>query len=349
MGTKDTVSNNSGLADELPNSIYSPYTVILDDFKISKYEISSELFYEFLIDYGKEIFDYDSNNVYETLLEWNNKDYFGYPAVSNYYYALSFCKWFGRKNGKKYRLPTEAEWEYVATGGDGRRYPWGNTYQTIDDSINHIQRVLISKYNKDVSPFGVNNMYGNVAEWVLDYYQYDAYMRNKRNNPICIDGEQKSSDNYYYPPNYVVRGQNFYNYDLNIIGEYIDEFATIKRRFSYWHRSYALTDYYYTIGFRIVEEIKKTNFSTLYGNVTYHYEFYKMKETVNVYLSPDESDKILSVLQKDEIVASSFILNNKRKSWLRIQTFEHEEYIEGKKMGDNGVVGWVELNKCIRY
>ena len=40
--------------------------------------------------------------------------------------ALRFCQWLSTRERKKYRLPTEAEWEYAARGVDGRKYPWGN-------------------------------------------------------------------------------------------------------------------------------------------------------------------------------------------------------------------------------
>ncbi|MFN2509753.1 MAG: formylglycine-generating enzyme family protein, partial [Chthoniobacterales bacterium] len=40
--------------------------------------------------------------------------------------AIKFCQWLSTRERKKYRLPTEAEWEYAAKGTDGRKYPWGN-------------------------------------------------------------------------------------------------------------------------------------------------------------------------------------------------------------------------------
>ena len=40
--------------------------------------------------------------------------------------AIKFCQWLSTRERSKYRLPTEAEWEYAARGIDGRKYPWGN-------------------------------------------------------------------------------------------------------------------------------------------------------------------------------------------------------------------------------
>src|SRR6266404_8733993 len=39
--------------------------------------------------------------------------------------AMSFCQWLSAKERRKFRLPTEAEWEFAARGTEGRRYPWG--------------------------------------------------------------------------------------------------------------------------------------------------------------------------------------------------------------------------------
>ena len=347
IGTDDYILSTSGTTDMLPSSIYNPKKVTITDFKISNYEISSELFLTFLEDVGRNRFDYDDTYTY--LVECNGQEYFGYLAVSSYYYALDFCKWLGKRDGKIYRLPTDAEWEYAATGGDGRMYPWGNTYKALGDKEDELgsSRVLITRFHNDISPFGIMNMFGNVAEWVLDYYQYDAYLSNPIVNPVCIDGTQKSIDRkYLYPPTYVVRGINKYYYSLDNIEPHVDDFATIKRRYPYWHR---LVGYppRTNIGFRIVEDINNGELMSIHGPVTYHYETYKTIEDADIFLIPNDSSELLMIIKGNEYFQSLFMFRDKNDSlWLRIQTFDHSEYTGGTKMGDDGVVGWIKLEYC---
>ncbi len=103
----------------------------------------------------------------------------GYPAVAmTQQAALEFCKWLYLKTGKFYRLPTEAEWTYVALKGgqqDGDEYSW--TVENSDDKYH----VTGSKKPNDLD---IYDMFGNVLEWTLDDWQDTPYATLK--NPWSI-------------------------------------------------------------------------------------------------------------------------------------------------------------------
>lgn len=95
----------------------------------------------------------------------------------NWHGAKSYCEWRGA------RLPTEAEWEYAAKGHDARKYPWGNE----EPEQRACWRVggktcQIGEHPKGDSPFGIQDMAGNVWEWIGDWYQ-DSYPGGSIDNP----------------------------------------------------------------------------------------------------------------------------------------------------------------------
>ncbi len=96
--------------------------------------------------------------------------------------CIRFVKRLNEISGEKYRLPTEAEWEYVARfGGEELIYSGGDLIDSvawfIDNSNQHLHEVALKSPNK----IGVYDMSGNVWEWCSDYY--DLYNANDSHNP----------------------------------------------------------------------------------------------------------------------------------------------------------------------
>ena len=144
------------------------------------------------------------------------------PAITmTHYSAQTFCQWLSLKTGRKYRLPTEAEWEYAARGGTDTPFFFEgnpkklssegfmkgifkpdttgiNTYAVYaGNSANRTQGPDAVKAN----PFGLKNMLGNVMEYCSDWYAEDAY-ESLQDGVIDPAGPKKGTE-------HVVRGGHY--------------------------------------------------------------------------------------------------------------------------------------------
>ncbi len=119
---------------------------------------------------------------------WNDPN-FSHPdqpvvAVS-WFEAARYCEWLSAETGAHYRLPTEAEWERAARGGqEGKAFPWGDDPPQSRPKyrerwINGPERV--AQYPPNA--FGVFNICENVHEWCSDWYQADYYAISSEKNP----------------------------------------------------------------------------------------------------------------------------------------------------------------------
>ena len=84
--------------------------------------------------------------------------------------AQAYVEWLSRKTGKRYRLLSESEWEYVARAGTTGRYHWGNRITPSRANYgDHVgSTVPVGSYSPNA--FGLYDVHGNVSEWVGDCY-----------------------------------------------------------------------------------------------------------------------------------------------------------------------------------
>jgi toxoflavin biosynthesis protein ToxD len=85
----------------------------------------------------------------------------------------AFIRWQRQRDGRPWRLPTEAEWEWAARGPEGLRYPYGNSFRpnlcnTIDSGCG--VTTPVDAFPGGASPWGICDMAGNVEEWTASHY-----------------------------------------------------------------------------------------------------------------------------------------------------------------------------------
>jgi len=119
------------------------------------------------------------------------------PAVYvNWDDAVEFCRKLSQQEGKTYRLPTEAEWEYACRAGTTTRFSFGDRDSSLGDYawFRDNARKVNEKYahsvgQKKPNPWGMYDMHGNVWEWCNDWYAEGKgyYGESPRNDPTGPD------------------------------------------------------------------------------------------------------------------------------------------------------------------
>ena len=193
------------------------HQVTLSDFYIGKYEVTQKL-WKYVMKYSGTCADGSSMSAYASDV------WLGFNPTSDYgegnYYPAYYVSWedivniflprLNKITGKTFRLPTEAEWEYAARGGNkskGYKYSGSNTIEDVawygDNSYgdNSYYQKNHPVGTKSPNELGIYDMSGNVWEWCSDWY--GSYSSSSQTNPIG------PTFGYHRVP----RGGSWYNYE----------------------------------------------------------------------------------------------------------------------------------------
>ncbi len=174
---------------------------------------------------------------------WKGKQYVkegtAYPATYvSWDDAVAYCKKLSEKEGKTYRLPTEAEWEYACRAGTKTRWSFGDDenafgdYAWYDKNAWYIGEQYAHQVGlKNPNAFGLYDIHGNVPEWCHDYYGKDYYKQSPEKDPM---GPMQGSSR-------VLRGGGWVFSSRGSRSAYRKEVRADTRNFS--------------IGFRVVREL----------------------------------------------------------------------------------------------
>ena len=210
-------------ANEKPQSRTS-----VGDFYIGKYDVTNAQFAAFVKDtgYNTTADDLGSGTVLITTTHswvevkganWQHprgpgsnivgKD--DYPVVMvSWDDAVAFCKWVSDKTGRRVRLPSEAQWEMAARGGNGQMYPWGNeppTSNLANFNNNESGLMPVGDYSPaGDSPYGAADMAGNVWQWTSSLYKpYPFNATDGREDGTSRDSRVVRGGSYPNPPRYL--------------------------------------------------------------------------------------------------------------------------------------------------
>ncbi|WP_217994817.1 formylglycine-generating enzyme family protein [Methylogaea oryzae] len=158
-----------GLQDTWIRKECPQHTVKLSAYRIGKYPVTNGEYRDFLLD----------THYHEIPTSWSLRRY-PIERANHPVYTLSaaacdaYVRWLSDKTGRRFRLPTEYEWEFAAAGRERREFPWGDAFDT--ERANTCETAIfdttpVGAFPGGASPFGAHDMAGNVEEYVADVYR----------------------------------------------------------------------------------------------------------------------------------------------------------------------------------
>ena len=150
------------------------HRVYVDAFYMDKYEVTNRQYYEFCMKTKSPLPYFWGMAQFKS-----GMDFPDYPVAGiSYFEAEKYAIWAGK------RLPTEAEWEYAARGGQiNRNYSWGDQIDSTKVNYGRKYNGILKVGSFQPNAFGLFDITGNVWEWTSDNYDSDYYSVSPVQNP----------------------------------------------------------------------------------------------------------------------------------------------------------------------
>ncbi|MEM9388376.1 MAG: SUMF1/EgtB/PvdO family nonheme iron enzyme [Pseudomonadota bacterium] len=180
----------------------------LKTFWLSRYPVTNTQFQAFIDARG-----YGDDEWWDGRAKRESAPAVGYWSEGNrpretvsWYEAVAFCRWLSEQVGYEVRLPTEWEWEKAARGTEGLKYPWGAEYESGRANVDEgtageydlegtageydlEETAVVGLYPQGASPYGIQDMSGNVEEWCLnEMYDQKGQTQLSGDDPRVLRG-----------------------------------------------------------------------------------------------------------------------------------------------------------------